>query len=192
MCLLATASGDSAEYTVRFYAAYRSTDCEPSHLSLFGRTVDDLGAYLNAQDVIYVGGGNTVNMLAIWRAHGVDAALRQAYAAGTVLCGVSAGCICWFEAGITDSFGPGLHPLRDGLAILAGSACPHYDSEELRRPVFARAVAGGFPPGIALGDGVAAHFVDERLAVVVSARAGACAFYVDEGGEKGLEVRPLG
>src|SRR5256712_5237417 len=121
--------------------------CEPSHLLLFNRTVDDIGGLIRSQDVVMVGGGNTANMLAIWRLHGVEDALRNAYRNGTILTGWSAGCICWFEAGITDSFTLELGPLRDGLKLLKGSACPHYDSEERRRPVYAREIAAGPPPG---------------------------------------------
>src|SRR5437763_13236326 len=110
-----------------------------------------------------VGGGNTANMLAIWRVHGVEVALRRAYRSGTILTGWSAGCICWFEAGITDSFTLELGPLRDGLQLLKGSACPHYDSQERRRPVYAREIAAGLAPGIALDDAVVARYEDERL-----------------------------
>ena len=97
-------------------------------------------------------------MLAVWRVHGFDAILREAWEAGVLLCGWSAGMICWFEAGITDSFGPQLEGMSDGLGFLPGSACPHYDGEEWRRPVYTRLVGEGFPPGIALDDGVAAHY----------------------------------
>jgi peptidase E len=136
-----------------------------------------------------VGGGNTANMLAIWRLHGLEDALRAAYANGTVLTGWSAGCICWYEAGITDSFTPELGPLRDGLGLLKGSACPHYDSEERRRPVYVREIASGFPPGIAFEDAVMARYEDERLVEIVSARPGGRAFRVDASSERPLEVR---
>jgi peptidase E len=138
-----------------------------------------------------VGGGNTANMLAIWRLHGVDLALRDAYAQGTILTGWSAGCICWFEAGITDSFTPELGPLHEGLGILKGSACPHFDSEERRPIVYAREIAAGLAPGIALDDGVAALYEDERLVEVVSGRPDGRAFRVDHDGEHALPIRPL-
>ena len=188
---LPTASGDRADYLLTFYQQLAGVDCEPSHLALFERTVDDIPGLIAAQDVVMVGGGNTANMLAIWRLHGVDRALRDAYAAGTVLTGWSAGCICWFEAGITDSFTPELGPLHDGLGILQGSACPHYDSEERRPLVYAREIAAGMPGGIALDDGVAASFEDERLAEVVSGRPDGRAVRVDAGGEQSLAVRLL-
>ena len=188
---LGTASGDGAGYLLTFYQAFAGIDCEPSHLALFDRTVDDIDAFVRSQDVVIVGGGNTANMLAIWRLHGVESALRNAYAEGTVLSGWSAGCLCWFEGGVTDSFTPELGALRDGLGILSGSACPHYDTQDARRPVYAREIAAGLPPGIALEDGVAARYDDERLLEVVSARPEGRAFSVDARGERPLGVRTL-
>ena len=142
------------------------------------------------RDVVLVGGGNTANMLAVWRVHGFDEILREAYEQGVVLSGSSAGMICWFEAGVTDSFGPQLAGMRDGLGFLAGSACPHYDDEELRRPTYRRLVdEEGFPPGVAADSGVALHFVDGGLAEVVSPREGATAYRVEPGSETPLEAR---
>ena len=100
--------------------------------------------------------------------------------------------ICWFEAGVTDSFGPQLDGMRDGLGFLPGSACPHYDGEERRRPVYRRLVAQGFPPGLAADDGVGLRFVGQELAEVVTVREGACAYRVDADGEEPLPVRLLG
>jgi dipeptidase E len=137
-------------------------------------------------DVILVGGGNTANMLAVWRVHGFDAILREAWEAGVVLTGWSAGMICWFEAGVTDSFGPQLEGLRDGLGFLPGSACPHYDGEELRRPVYTRLVREGFPAGIALDDGAGAHYVGTELRAVV-AMPGSVGYAVGPDGEEPLE-----
>ncbi len=191
MLFLPTASGDKADYLLTFYSALAGVDCEPRHLALFDRTTEDVAEVIVAQDVVMVGGGNTANMLAIWRLHEVERALRDAYAAGTVLTGWSAGCICWFEAGITDSFTPELGPLRDGLSLLSGSACPHYDSEERRPPVYAREVSAGLPPGIALDDGVAALYENERLVEIVSARPDGRAFGIDRSGEHPLDVRVL-
>ena len=188
---LPTASGDNPAYLLTFYQQLAGWDCEPRHLALFDRTTDDPGEVIARQDVVIVGGGNTANMLAIWRLHAVERALRDAYAAGTVLTGWSAGCICWFEAGITDSFTPDLGPLHDGLAILRGSACPHYDSEERRPLVYQREIGAGMPPGIALDDGVAALFEDERLVEIVSGRPDGRAFRVDGAGEHPLGVRVL-
>lgn len=188
---LPTASGDDLTYQLTFYRELAGLDCEPSHLELFARSVADLDALIRAQDVVLVGGGNTANMLAIWRLHGVDRALRAAYDLGTVLSGWSAGCICWFEGGTTDSFTPELGPLHDGLGILAGSASPHYDSEERRRFVYQREIAAGLPAGIALEDGVAALYEDERLVEVVAGRDGGRAYHVDRDGERAIATRSL-
>ncbi len=186
-----TASGDDAASLLTFYQGLAGIACEPSHLMLFNRTVNDIDGLVRRQDVVMVGGGNTANMLAIWRVHGVENALRDAYRNGTILTGWSAGCICWFEAGITDSFTLELGLLHDGLKLLPGSACPHYDSQERRRPVFAREIAAGLPPGIALDDAVAALYEDERLVEVVSGKPNGRAFRVDRDGEHPLEVRGL-
>ena len=193
---LPTAMGDLPEPIVAFYEAFGREDCRASHLPLFARRHEDLAPVVREQDVIYVGGGNTANMLAIWRVHGVDKLLRQAWEAGTVLCGSSAGSICWFEASITDSFGLQLAELHDGLGFLPGSNCPHYDSEERRRPVFTAAVANGFPAGLAAEDGVAFHFVDRQLREAVTARPNGRAFRVEASNgqamETALPVRFLG
>ena len=180
VCFVATASGDSERYVANFYRAFAEHDCHPADLALFDRKVSDLRGYLLEQDVIYVGGGNTLSLLGVWRAHGVDAILRDALDAGAVLCGVSAGMNCWFEASVTDSFGPRLAPLHDGLGFVAGSACPHYDSEEQRRPVYHRLVAAGFPDGYAADDGAALHFAgSDELAEVVASREGARGYRVE-------------
>ncbi len=188
---LGTASGDSEAYRLTFYQAMAGLDCEPSHLLLFNLEAARPADRIREQDIVMVGGGNTANMLAIWGLHGVDRALRDAYTAGTILTGWSAGCICWFEAGITDSFTPELGPLQDGLGLLAGSACPHYDSEERRPLVYQREIAAGMAGGIALDDGVAARFDDESLMEVVSGRPDGRAFRVSAGGEAPLAVRSL-
>lgn len=188
---LPTASGDSPAYLLTFYQQLAGVDCEPTHLELYQRTVDDISAFVAVQDVVIVGGGNTANMLALWRLHGVDRALRQAYARGTILTGWSAGCICWYEAGVTDSFTPALGPLRDGLGIIGGSACPHYDSEARRAIVYPAEIAAGLPSGLALDDGVLARYDDERLVEVVSGREGGRAFRVDRAGEHPLPIRTL-
>ena len=167
---LPTATGDVARYLVNFYTAF-SRRAEASHLDLFVRTGDDVGRLVLEQDVVYVGGGNTANLLAIWRVHGLDAILRSAWRAGVVMAGLSAGAICWFQAGVTDSFGPELEALDGGLGFLPGSFCPHYDGEPARRPTFRRLVGERrLPDGWAADDGAALHFVGEDLADVVSSR----------------------
>jgi peptidase E len=128
-------------------------------------------------------------MLAVWRVHGFDTILREAWEAGIVLTGWSAGMICWFEAGVTDSFGPQLEGMRDGLGFLAGSACPHYDGEERRRPVYTRLVREGFPAGLAADDGVGLRFEGTELAEAVSVRPGATGYRVGPDGEHALEAR---
>jgi peptidase E len=173
VCFLPTASGDAPGCIERFHTAFAARDCEPSHLELFRRTVSDLRAFVLAQDVIYVGGGNTANMLAVWRVHGLDAILREAYASGVLLCGVSAGACCWFESAFSDSFGPPA-PLADGLGLLPGSLCPHYDSEPERRPGYLTAVNDRvLPGGWAVEDGAAGLFTDGRLVDVVTRKPGA-------------------
>ncbi|MFJ4523616.1 Type 1 glutamine amidotransferase-like domain-containing protein [Streptomyces sp. NPDC088810] len=202
VCFVPTASGDAPGYVDRFLSAFRPRDCTPAVLPLFRRELDDdaLRAFLLAQDVVYVGGGNTANMLAVWRVHGVDRLLREACDRGTLLCGISAGANCWADAAHTDSFGP-LASLRDGLGLLPGSVCPHYDSEPGRRTSYRQAVAGGtLPGGWALEDGVGALFTDGRLEQAVTRRPGARLYRVEPGtpGEPGgtdehpVPCRPLG
>lgn len=174
---LPTASGDADSYIVRFYVAFSELDCNPSHLSLFRRT-PDLRSYLLNQDVIYVGGGNTKSMLAVWRVWGIPELLREAWESGVVLAGISAGAICWFEQGVTDSFADKLTAL-DCLGFLRGSCCPHYDGEAERRPTYHELLLQGeSSPGIAIDNGVAVHFVDGEIHSIVASRAEAKAYGV--------------
>ncbi len=186
-----TAVGDADASIVAFYERMAGLG-ELAHLRFFPWPPADLHELVLGQDAISVGGGNTANMLAIWRVHGFDGLLRDAWEAGVVLFGASAGMICWFEAGVTDSFGPQLEGMRDGLGFLAGSACPHYDGEGLRRPRYRKLVASGFPAGVAADDGVGLHYVGSELHEVVSCRPGAGAYRVDADGEERLEPRLLG
>ncbi len=190
VCLVPTPSGDGDRGIAAFYEAFAARDCEPSCLRLFG-TPERPAEHLASQDVIYVSGGNTANALAIWRLHGIDHALRAAWERGAVLGGVSAGANCWFESSVTDSFGPGLGPLHDGLGILPGSFCPHYDGEELRRPAYRELVDGGFSPGHAADDHAAFHFVGSELREVVSSRPDAKGYRVEAGGETPILARLL-
>jgi dipeptidase E len=189
-CFVPTASAEDASYIVAFYSTY-GRKAEASHLTFFPWPPEDLREVLLRQDVIYVGGGNTANMLAIWRVHGMDEILREAWEDGIVLCGSSAGMICWFEAGVTDSFGPELEGMRDGLGFLPGSACPHYDGEELRRPRYRALVDDGFPAGWAAEDAVGLHFEGTEVAEVVTAVEGKQAYRVEPGSETPLEARLL-
>ncbi len=184
VCFLGTASGDDPAYMVAFYEAFVRLGCEPSVLRLFARDVGDLAEHVASQDVVYVGGGSTANLLVVWRRHGLDEVLASAWEAGVVLCGVSAGANCWFEASTTDSFMVGhADPLLDGLGLLAGSFCPHYDAELERRPRFIDLIASAtLPPGYACDDGAALHFEGRSLRTAVAARPGAKAYRVDEGG----------
>jgi peptidase E len=185
VCFIPTASGDAATYVLRFYRAFAARDCIATDLMLQGAVTvprqpassAELAAFVAEQDVLYVGGGNTANMLALWRVHGLDVAIRAAYEAGVVLCGLSAGMICWFAASVTDSYGP-LARLDDGLALLPFSACPHYDGEAQRRPTYHALVAAGLPAGYAADDGAALVFEDGALREVVSSRPQAAGYHV--------------
>jgi len=191
VCLIPTASAERPELIVTFYEEL-SGFAECSHLSFFPWPPEGLRELVLSQDALFVTGGNTANMLAIWRAHGFDQIVREAWEQGIVLAGSSAGMICWFEAGVTDAFGPQLDGMRDGLGFLPGSACPHYDGEERRRPVYQELVARGFPPGIAADDAVALHYVGTELHEVVAARPDARAYRVEPGNETALKPRVLG
>jgi dipeptidase E len=186
---LPTPAGDADALIVGFYERFAAR-AEASHLKLFG--TPDAASWrprLLQQDVICVSGGNTANALAVWRAHGVDAALREAWESGIVLCGGSAGMICWFECSVTDSFGPDLASLRDGLGFLPGSACPHYDGEERRRPVYQQLVASGFPGGYAVDDLAGIHFEGTALKEVVTEMEGHDAYRVELVGGELRETR---
>jgi peptidase E len=191
VCFLPTATGDHPEAIARFYRVAARMDCRPSDLTLFSREVEDLDAFLMEQDVIWVAGGNTANALAVWRVHGVDGLLRRAWEDGCVMTGASAGMNCWFEASVTDSFSlRRLQGLRDGLGWLAGSACPHWDGEEMRRPVYRDLVATGFPDGVAAEDGVGLVYDGVEFVEAVSWRADGAAWFVSRtGGDAVSEER---
>jgi dipeptidase E len=191
ICFVPTAVGDLPEAIVRFYETWEGRG-QLTHVRFFPWPPPELRERVLKQDVLVVSGGNTANMLAIWRLHGFDDVLRAAWESGVVLTGGSAGMICWFEAAVTDSFGPELEGLRDGLGFLAGSACPHFDGEELRRPTYRRLVdEEGFPPGIAADDGVALHYEGTELAEAVTSREGARAYRIEPGSETPLEAQRL-
>jgi dipeptidase E len=181
VCFVGTASGDSGAYLARFHDSFGPLDCVTTGLSLFERADEELADTLDAVDVVYVGGGSTANLLALWRLHGLDTALRaRATRRDLVVCGISAGALCWFEGGVTDSFGPRLRALADGLGWASGSLCPHYDGEAGRRPAYHAAVrAGELADGYALDDGVAAHLVDGEVHGFVTERPTAHAYRVE-------------
>jgi dipeptidase E len=192
VCFLGTAGGDSERSLHAFYKAMSGHDCRPTELTFFERVIADLEAFVAEQDVFWVGGGSTANLLAVWRLHGLDALLRAAYERGAVLCGVSAGMNCWFESSTTDSFGPTLGPLPDGLGFLPGSACPHYDAEPQRRPLYRRLVdTGALPAGWAADDQAALHFRGGEFVEAVALRADARGYRVEPGAETQLPIRVL-
>jgi len=190
LLLLSTAEGDSDAAVVRKYELFSGLG-QLSHMSFFPWPPEEALELVLAQDAIYVGGGNTANMLAIWRTHGFERILREAWERGVVLFGGSAGMICWFEASVTDSFGPQLEGMRDGLGFLPGSACPHYDAEPRRRPRYRELLGAGFPEGVAADNGVALHYLGVELHEVVTCRPGATAYRASAGAEERLEARLL-
>jgi peptidase E len=177
VCFLPTASGDALEYVVNFYAAFAKLDCQPSHLPLINPPVADLESLLLDKDAIYVGGGNTKSMLALWREWDLPRILRLAWEKGIVLAGVSAGANCWFEQCVTDSV-PGRLGVLPCLGFLPRSCCPHYDGEPGRRPACRQLIASGeLAPGFGVEDGVALHFTaDSSEPRVVSSRPNAKAY----------------
>ena len=185
-----TAVGEDPGTTLTQFAQLADR-AEVAYLPFFPWPPGDLRELAQRQHAIYVTGGNTANALAIWRVHGFDAILREAWQAGVVLTGWSAGMICWFEAAVTDSFGPQLEGM-ECLGFLSGSACPHYDGEERRRPVYRQLVAEGLRPGVAADDDVALRYVGTELREVVTSREGAAAYRVEPAGERALETTVLG
>ena len=183
VCFLPTASGDAVGYIDTFYRLFPRSVCEPTHLTLFSPPLGPPAEILADQDVIYVGGGSTPNLLAIWRLHGIDDMLHRAWRRGAVLCGVSAGSMCWFDSGLTDAMGTELAPLHNALGFLPGSNCAHYDSDPRRRDAYHRLIADAtLPGGYAADDGAALHFADTALVNVVCSRPTAAAYRVERSG----------
>jgi dipeptidase E len=189
VCFLGTASGDAERYVRRFYEEFGKRDCRVSHFPLFSAAPAPLREHLLEQDLIYVGGGMTASMLVLWRFHGVDGVLRDAWRNGTVLAGASAGAICWFEDGLTASLGGAPAPLGDGLGLLPGSFCPHYRDEEERTQTYRSLVGGSLRGGIGASDDTAVLFHGAEVAEVVSTRRNAGAWRVTGAGEEPLGVR---
>ncbi|GLO66090.1 MULTISPECIES: Type 1 glutamine amidotransferase-like domain-containing protein [Oceanobacillus] len=178
ICFIPTASGDSDNYISRFYNFFENQNCKPSHLSLFKPQIRDFESYLLEKDIIYVGGGNTKNLLILWKEWGLDTILKRAWEQGVLLAGISAGSICWFEEGVTDSYGDILEPL-ECLGFLKGSNCPHYDGEVNRRPSYQKLISKAkIKSGIATDDGVALHYIDQELSGIISSRPNAKAYKV--------------
>jgi dipeptidase E len=176
VCFLPTASGDADHYIVRFYRAFDANRCEPSHVSLFRRDggAADIHQHILASDIVYVGGGSVVSLLGAWRAHGLDTTLRLAWEQGTVMCGVSAGSLCWFTSALSAFHGA--PQLVEGLGLLPFSNCVHFDCERDREGAFRQHLLDGMCAGYAAEDGAALHFTGERLASVVTSRSKARAF----------------
>jgi peptidase E len=193
LCVLNTAVGDDPRWTLAMYDRFAGRPARLSHLNLFPMpNVRDPEDLLLSQDVIFVGGGSVANMLAVWRVHGLDVIMRKAWQAGVVLAGSSAGGICWFEGGTTDSFGRELRAFADGLGLLHGSYCPHYNSEPGRRPLYHRLIADGtLPGGIACDDGAAAHFTDDTLTELIADRAASRGYRVRGSSGAGVTETPL-
>jgi peptidase E len=197
VCFLPTASGDADHYVVRFYRQF-ATRCDASHVSLFRRDREgvqsDFADHLLSQDLIYVGGGNLVSLLGTWRAHGLHNVLRRAWRRGIVLCGPSAGSLCWFAEALT-AFHSDPHRVQ-GLGLLPHSNCVHYDAEPARRAEYRRFVGDGMRPGYAVDDGAALHFRGKELARAISSRPRARAYRVEPAGgevvETPLDVEYLG
>lgn len=193
LCFLATATGDSDARIAAYYGAAAGEAVEASHVQLFPMpNVDDIATHLSSVDVIWVGGGSVANLLAIWRLHGVDGAMRAAWEAGVVLAGSSAGSICWHVGGTTDSFGPELRPVTDGLGFLPYANGVHHDSEEQRRPVLQRLVANGtLPLAFATDDGVGLHYVGTELVEAVAELPGKSAWRIEANGVGGVSETRL-
>jgi dipeptidase E len=199
VCFIPTASGDSQEYIARFYRAFSQLDCTPSDLTPFNCTVGNLEEFILSQDLVYAGGGNTANLLAVWRAHGLDQVLRRAWQEGVVISGISAGMNCWFEQSLSDSFhAEHFAPLHDGLGFLPGSTCPHYDVQKPEhRHSFQQLIgAGGLADGWGVDEGAALVFADGALTEVIASRPHARAYRVERqssaASERQLDTRYLG
>lgn len=188
VAFIPTASADAPSVIVAFYEAFRGLGCYPSHLSLFKPHTADIESYIMEQDIIYVGGGNTRSMLAVWREWELDLILRDALEAGIVLAGISAGAICWFQRGTTDSIPGQITPIS-GLGFLPFSCSPHYDGEAMRRPVHHELLRNGdLTSGFGIEDSAAIHFIDGEIHRAVASVAGATAFKVELAGGDVVET----
>jgi peptidase E len=192
VCFIGTASGDEKGYIDSFYDSYKKLNCETSHLALYNPPECNLRDFVLDKDIFYVGGGNTRNLLALWKEWRLDKYLKEAWLKGSVLAGISAGSICWFEQGLTDSVTGMLLPL-ECLGFLPESNCPHFDTEVDRRPVYHKTILdGSMKPGIACDDAVAAHYIDGKLRYFVSSLPNAKAYKIRviDGNIKELIIDP--
>lgn len=177
VCFIGTASGDAQGYIERFYDYMKDHEVIPSHLSLFKAPVGSLRDFVLSKDVLYVGGGNTRNLMSLWREWGLDKIIVEAYNSGVVLGGLSAGGLCWFEEGVTDSI-PGSLTKLSCMNLIEGSFCPHYDGEEDRRPSYHKLIADGLKAGYACDDSAAVYFENEKFVEAVCSVKEASAYYV--------------
>jgi len=183
ICFLATAVGDASDYIRAVYAALTQLDARISHVNLFPMpNHEDVRAHLLSQDVIWVGGGSVANLLAIWRAHGLDQILYECWQTGVVVGGVSAGSLCWHVGGTTDSFGKQLRPITNGLGWLPYSNGVHFDSEAQRRPLLHSLIQQGvLPGGYATDDGVGLIYRRTDMTEAVTEISGKAAYFVEPG-----------
>jgi len=196
ICFVGTASGDDDSYAEWFSASFSGLPCTISRLTVLQPMPRSTAEHLAQQDLVYVGGGNAFYMLVLWRSYGIDAHLRAAWERGAVMCGVSAGSMCWFESGVRQVSESEFRPLSPFLSLLSGSNCPHYSSQPARRDAYLDLVAGGrLAPGYAIGDGAALHFSGTQLSDVLAFRPHAAAYWVEPVGggarEEQLTSRPL-
>lgn len=189
LCFLNTADGDQLWWIATLHGMYEDRDVDVSCLRLFTMpNVADVAAHLRGQDAVWVGGGSTANLLAVWRVHGLDEIFRQCWESGVVLSGVSAGSLCWHVGGTTDSFGPELRPVTDALGFLPHSNSPHYDSEAQRRPLFHQLIGDGtLPGGYATDNGVGLLYRGTEMVEALSEVAGARAYRVQRGEDGEVE-----
>jgi dipeptidase E len=193
VCFIPTASGDSEEYIQNFYQAFNNHKCIPSHLSLFRPPTKDLEDYILEKDILYVGGGNTRNLLVLWREWGLDKFIRKAWENNVILAGLSAGSICWFKEGVTDSI-PGELTRLECLGFLEGSNCPHYDGELDRRPGYHRLLKSKeIENGIAMDDGAGVHYHEDKVYKVISSRPQAKAYQLEyrDNQVREIEIKPI-
>jgi len=183
ICFVGTALGDQAHWNAALHAAFYDRDVLVTCFNLFPMpNIADAEAHLLSRDMIWVGGGSVANLLALWRLHGLDKIFRHCWEEGVVLAGVSAGSICWHVGGTTDSFGPELQPVTNGLGLLPWSNGVHYDSEPQRRPLYHQLVADGvLPAGYATDDGVGLYYQGTELVEAVTQVAGKAAYFVEKG-----------
>lgn len=186
ICFIPTATGDNEAYKVNFYTTFTNLDCNPSHLDFFKRTPNLNNLILN-QDAIFVGGGNTKSMLAVWKEWGLDKILKKAYNNGIVMSGVSAGAICWFQNGITDSWASSLK-VMPCLNLIKGTCCPHYDEEPERKPTVKKLLINKKLKSVyAVDGGAALHIKDEKIFKSVVFKKNKGSYQVSRDGKEILE-----